>query len=390
MKIITQFKLLSFVLLSFACTPKDKTTEFKATIKSAFQSIENMNFYSECKIIDIQKAEFVDEIPIEIEVIRLETPSTELIGTIDRVEFDDGKIFILDNKSSSIHIFHSNGNFINCIKNIGNGPEEYNKLTDFAIDKKNKRLVLWDAQKKKYLKFNYDGTFISAKGFMFWFKEFIITDSGNYILFTNNGNGSGSRVVIADSSGVNIIKKTLPSDQYYELNLYANAPLLNKKSTGVICSFPFSNKIYSIEENKTVCNYEFVPAGIFFMYNPEIHLNYQTFEKEFLELNNHYVSLGGAIESDDFLITTMNSSNKKYFNVVYSKNSNEAIIGNIRIPNTKFSLQSAINSLNNKFVTHLFPYQILDYKDVLGKYPIFKDVKEDDNPWLVLFSIKKF
>jgi hypothetical protein len=375
---------------SFSCVSSDKQEAYKARMNLEFQSVENLNFSdsSDCIIIDIQKAKFFEEFPIDIEFIRLETPNNELIGTIDRVEFDDGKIFILDQKTSTIHIFHDNGSFLNCIKRIGNGPEEYTTLMDFAIDKKNKLLVLWDAQKKKYLKFNYDGTFISAKHFGFWFREFLITDSGNYILFTNNGNGTGSRVVVADSSGVNVIKKTLPSSQYYKLNYYDSSPILNKYKNKVVCSFPFSNRIFSIDDNSTICRYELVPGNIFYMYNPEIHTNYNVFEKEFLALTNRYFNLGSVLETDDFLVTSLFSSNKKYYHVVYSKITNETRKGHIRIPNSKFGLQSPLNTLNNKFITHLFPYQLLDFKEIIDEYPILYGVREDDNPILVLYSIK--
>jgi hypothetical protein len=127
-----------------------------------------------------------------------------------------------------------------------------------------------------------------------------------------------------------------------------------------------------------------------FSYNPEIHNDFQTFEKDFLALNDHYSFLGGVSESEDFLIATLDSSSKKYYHCVFSKNSNETRIGQITIPNTKLVLQSPLNTLNNKFVTQLFPYQILEYKEIIKDYPIFKGLKEEDNPWLVIYSIKKF
>ncbi|MGQ1947702.1 6-bladed beta-propeller [Geofilum sp. OHC36d9] len=378
--------LIWLVVFSVSCFRSDKTGEYKSFMNSSFNEVEEVCFDSilEPIRIDVSGKSLDKDIPIDITYIQLETPLNSLIAQIDRILFDEGKIFILDKKMSCVHIFKNDGTFLHCINSIGSGPGEYNKLMDMSLDVENKRIVLWDATKKSFFDFDYDGAFISSRRLQLWSREFIVSKTGDYYLFTNNGNGTGFRVLIADSIG---FKKAIPYNQYYKLNYYERSPVLKYYNDHILCSFPFCNTIFSINNYKLASKYELVPKDKFFLYNPEMHPDYKTFATARMASSNQYVFLGGASESDDFLIMPINT-NRKYGFIVYCKNTKETLLGGIKIPDTDFHLSSPLSVFNNKFVTFIYPFQILKFNQLLLKYPIFSGVKENDNPWLVFYSLK--
>ncbi len=75
------------------------------------------------------------------EFIPLETSDDVLVGEIMRIIKNGDYIYIYDD-SSNILKFDSNGRFVGKIGGIGGGPDEYNMVFDFAIDKKNDFVIV--------------------------------------------------------------------------------------------------------------------------------------------------------------------------------------------------------------------------------------------------------
>ena len=82
-------------------------------------------------------------------VIPLETNDSCLIGGISKLEFYDGKIFVLDKMHSArLYVFDTQGEYKFAIGKRGSGPNEYMQINDFSIDKeKNLIYVLCDKKK---------------------------------------------------------------------------------------------------------------------------------------------------------------------------------------------------------------------------------------------------
>jgi hypothetical protein len=89
--------------------------------------------------------------------IMLETNESCLIGSITKMRVSDQFIFILDALiAKSLYVFDKNGRFIRKIGNLGNGPEEYTRLSDFTIDKENNIIYLLNSYPNRIYK--YDAT----------------------------------------------------------------------------------------------------------------------------------------------------------------------------------------------------------------------------------------
>jgi hypothetical protein len=76
------------------------------------------------------------------ETIKLSTTDSTLIGKIDKLILFEGSFYLLDKVQRSILRFSRTGQFIGKYQKIGRGPDEYNKITDFDIDVKGRKLVV--------------------------------------------------------------------------------------------------------------------------------------------------------------------------------------------------------------------------------------------------------
>ncbi len=75
----------------------------------------------------------ISNVASRIEYIQLETTPASLISNIDKIQTKDGKMYILDIRSSSLLVFDMSGKFIRKIGNKGNGPGEHIGIHDFVL-----------------------------------------------------------------------------------------------------------------------------------------------------------------------------------------------------------------------------------------------------------------
>lgn len=137
------------------------------------------NFYQAIKY-----SEIVDT----VEYIILENDNENaLIGKIDKIEFCNGKIFILDRSvTRSIYVFDINGNFLNKINSIGRGPGEFEKPVDITINTKSNELLVYCNSLKKINIYNFEGDFIRDIKISITFRSFKFIYPDKIAVFTHN------------------------------------------------------------------------------------------------------------------------------------------------------------------------------------------------------------
>lgn len=94
--------------------------------------------------------------------LKLETTKDCLIAQIERMEFDDNKIFIKDS-NKKIFVFDEQGKFLNTIGQIGPGPDEQYTIFDFYLDKNKKRIGIIDIFKSVLFFYSYSGDLLEKK-----------------------------------------------------------------------------------------------------------------------------------------------------------------------------------------------------------------------------------
>ena len=134
---------------------------FSCSVKQSELSLVDSDY-----IIDLDEKKN-SSIPIStyfksVQTIILETKGECLIGRINELQVFDGYIYVLDRLiAKSLFVFDMNGHFIRKIGSLGNGPGEYNQLTDFTLDTENGAIFLLDFGQRVH-KYHLDGTFIQT------------------------------------------------------------------------------------------------------------------------------------------------------------------------------------------------------------------------------------
>lgn len=93
----------------------------------------------------------------EVEIVNLDCDEV-IIGNIDKVIRFDSMIYLMDKyQNKSIYIFDIDGNYISTIFNHGNGPEDYLQLTDIFIDPEDSTLNVLSRIDNKLFKYDLKG-----------------------------------------------------------------------------------------------------------------------------------------------------------------------------------------------------------------------------------------
>lgn len=95
-----------------------------------------------CIDLDNMRDISINDIFSKIEVIPLETSKSCLLNNVDKVEFKNNSYYVLDKKQKAVFIFSETGKFIDKIKKIGRGPDEYTEIADYDINPLNMNIEI--------------------------------------------------------------------------------------------------------------------------------------------------------------------------------------------------------------------------------------------------------
>ena len=98
----------------------------------------------------------------DVRLVTLETTSESLISQIRQIAYHQSRFYILDSQQQMIFCFDENGKFIFRIAAQGNGPGEYNYLTDINVDAQKGQLMLLDPAVARVHYYDLDGNFLQT------------------------------------------------------------------------------------------------------------------------------------------------------------------------------------------------------------------------------------
>ncbi len=143
-------------------------------------------FFTSCQEDDHLQREGLEIIKIDLDemsmpdikidkIIPLETSEESLIERVNRISIFEERIYILEvHNLKTIVLFDIEGNYIKKIP-IGKGPGEIVFPGDYYLDRKNKRLLVWDWHGYKMLKCSLDLDHISSIDVKVKIKKFTLT-----------------------------------------------------------------------------------------------------------------------------------------------------------------------------------------------------------------------
>jgi len=150
-----------------SCTQSNKQTDKTSQLASKIDNIDtNKDMYSieTDNYLSTKNGFNLSGLFNHVKTVILETKKDVLIGNITSMQVYKDSIFILDNISSNgLFLFNKEGRFLKRYGNIGQGPGEYLKPTDFSLDVKSNKVYILDSKSQNILIYNLSsGSYINT------------------------------------------------------------------------------------------------------------------------------------------------------------------------------------------------------------------------------------
>ena len=253
----------------------------------------------------------------DVELIQLETNDNFLLSTISKSYLGDDLIFI--KSSHELFLFKRTGGFVLKISDMGNGPNEYTRLSDFDVDETMKEIHILDKAQKKMLVYNYKGECLRTFPFDFWAIKLIMGENEKTYLYSGNEDSPSNKFKINVATASSFGDGLFPIDSRKKGYLHVNSAQNFYWRNGAICFFEaFNDTIYNLTEGvpQYYINYgQATPDSFFDRDFPNIMSFFQEFYKAGFVNSTH-----NAFESDNNLFFSCFQGGTKYFNV-YDKKS---------------------------------------------------------------------
>ena len=357
MKILIKFVIVILgVLVSVSC--KDRNNE-----KDIFPVVEVDLFNP---VEEVPVSSFIDTLIS----VRLELPSPLFFGVTSDILFADTNIYVVDKKQTKIFRFNNQGNFLNIVGKLGNGPGEFSSCSSCFLNRDT--VFVSDLDTRRILSYTLEGNFINAISFPFNFvyedivylsnEEFlchrIAPAKNNRGIWIMNGKGEKSEVLYANEdvypyvhsrwNTLSMLENGLigiyepPTGTYYSFNikdhslkktiqLRANAKMLGDFKgidREMDVKEEYSNCSITLNANNYIFSLWVLPgytSGAFSLYSKETQ-KMTVFKKPFIDFPG-YSSLGTMISSNlpNTLVTTFtdeyqfNDCPKQYKNMDFNE-----------------------------------------------------------------------
>jgi hypothetical protein len=306
-----------------------------------------------------------DEIFKSVKIIPLETDSNYVVGGVSKLVESSQSLFIMDDRNNKIFRFNIQGKFLNKIGQAGNGPGEYLKVKDFAIDETSKQVAIYDVRGRKIIIYNFDGTFIREFNVNFFLHSIVVDENGSYYGFTgsisNRSYAKNSvlkklKFIKFDKNG-NVTKNiTGHNNSQIWLDMYEH---ISFQSDGTI-SFaePLQNTLYRLKNDIIEPYYSIDFKNYFVPDNVKEQLDFDdVFESQekrdyFIEANKKYILGLLKFHENDNWIVMQYMINYKYQFAFFDKQS-KRLFESSRLP---ISLEKKSTFFTPKYINNNFIY----------------------------------
>lgn len=180
--------LLNFI---YSCDKKEQTGQsFKnIPLSDSITNVVEIPFKSD-KMITLNLNKFkgskltFTDIVKDVNCIPLETNGKNSIGEIDKVQFYNGRYYILDKyKAKALFVFDSYGKFCYSIVKQGKGPLEFIEPYDFTINFDTNQIVIFDGMLSKVVSYDIEfGKPVKEEKVYYRFSNIAYTGDGLYCL----------------------------------------------------------------------------------------------------------------------------------------------------------------------------------------------------------------
>jgi hypothetical protein len=189
----------------------------------------------------------------------LETTRDCLIGEIKKLQIDADKIFIAD-KNKKIFVFDIQGNFLNTVGNIGQGPDDHLAISEFYLDSKNQRICVWDIFRGSIFSYDYSGKLLEKtninRDVFSDISRIYMADDNKLILRKDNSVRSPFNYTLVSGKNYEQSENRIPYIVVGEKGLvFDNITTITGKGNNLLLSAYGSDTIYKYESDKGMIPY---------------------------------------------------------------------------------------------------------------------------------------
>ena len=334
-------------------------------------------------------------------LIPLETSDSVIIGKIDKAILYKDKIYIATFYSAqAVYIFNLQGKFLHKISKIGRGPEEYLQLSDIFIDQDKQTLNLLSRIDAKLLTYDINNLNIIKssplpKAFykMIALKNHYLGHIGNY----TQDKDEPYNLWEMDSE-FRIANKAIVIDSRWESKMANIHPLSTYKDTTFYIT-PTDFNIYRYDGKELSISHA-VNFGKYQL--PVEQVSYDEYRK--YSLSSSYITAIRIFQAtpDYYLYWIVESGQDRL--CVYNKNNQETTICELTPYAGKYfiSFGDIIDITQEHIITSVEASEMNEYLKGYNEYVNFEkdypeqiqrmrkelpDIKEDDNPCIVIYSL---
>lgn len=157
------FVLILVSMILYSCHNESSSEDLKRPLFIEDNSIINDSLNA-LKLPLVKGGMHFDNIIDSVWYVPLSTISdSSLIHRINEIKFFENNIYIADYKQNCLFKFSGDGSFIKRLKQKGEGPLDYKRLSSFEIDTVNRKICLLDGDLGRILMYNlsfeHDSTF---------------------------------------------------------------------------------------------------------------------------------------------------------------------------------------------------------------------------------------
>lgn len=380
-KAYNKIMLLVCCIIVTSCNPdKNHSSEMVRNLNPTEEPLRNSPEYDNAKII------------------KLETSQSCLISVITQIRMTESFIFIKD--LENIYSFTREGKFVAKIGKKGEGPGEYIVFNTFFIDENKNQVTIIDDFKNKLINYDFTGNFISSVSIpseafqsccnvqptsdnkLLCFHMMDMYDTKAYSLFDLNEK---------KVNGQCFSYQPITVDNY--MFAFSWQPMA-KTGDDIDLIMPLCDTIYTYSALTSSFQTKYIIETPNEMApKHRISKRSTSYDEELSKLSDegYFTGFKGIYETDTKVLLGCNyEAMMGYF--LFDKVSKT---GNYYIYTWNDNVETLpfvtpIYSYKNQFVSYVSPEILLSFKKIKNKdfLESIKDLKEDDNPCLILYEFK--
>lgn len=220
--------------------------------KKADELPENIKYTISLKTNETNVIKDVNVLFENYRIVPLKLNDSLLVSNIDKVIYYQDKFYILDEKFSSLYCFNRNGVFEQKYGAIGLGPKEFKGISDFEIDKKNKRIVLFSNEDQSLIYYRIEDASFLKKVRIGVFGSYLAIQENNFLIYSDyRSHNLLYNVLLLDSTGT-ILKKYFPFDPKVSKIAWSNFGFLTQSNDTIYCANAFYDTVFVYKNERFV------------------------------------------------------------------------------------------------------------------------------------------